>query len=183
MKPHRLGLLAAPLFALLLPQVAKAEIVARVITIHIDQTGKGFEKNMGLSHEARIFYDDSQIDPVSHRVKILHEQHTPMLIPAHPDPVVMPVSNAWLDLGATPYRYHLAASPGLQCLANGKTMFDAYTIVFDENTHRMTIRSQATGELELSGQYVVGDAVQSGPKIQAVINDTAPASPYPPRCP
>jgi len=46
MKHRRLNLLAVPLLAFGVVTTAHAEIVARMITIHIDQTGVGFEKNM-----------------------------------------------------------------------------------------------------------------------------------------
>jgi hypothetical protein len=182
MQAVRCGLCALPLAAVF-ATAAQADIVARVITIHIDQVGLTHQSDLGKTHEARILYDDAQIDPSTHRVKILHEQHTPMLIPAHPDAVIMPVANARLDLGSKPYRYHRAASPGVACRPDGKPMFGAYTIVFDENTHRMTIRNQQTGALELSGPYVVGDTVLTGPAIQSVIKDSPKASPYPPSCP
>jgi hypothetical protein len=162
---------------------AHSEIVARDIHIIIDKTNDENKGFMGQDHEARAFYDDAQVDPATHRVKILHEQHTPMLIPKHPDPNIMPVGNAWLDLGSTPIRYHFAASPGVECLPGGKTMWKPYAILFDENSHRMTIRNQETGEVELSGLYTVEDKVLRGPEIQAVITDTPAPSPYPPSCP
>ncbi len=162
---------------------AQAAIVARTVHVIIDQVGPTHTSDMGKDHEARIFYDDATVDPITHRVKILHEQHTPMMIPKHPDPVVMPVANAWLDLGSKPLRYHLAASPGVECLPGNRAMWKPYAIVFDEDTHRMTIRTQETGELELSGKYSVEDKVQAGPEIDAVIKDAPAPSSYPPRCP
>lgn len=170
-----LGILAYPL-------AGQARIVARMVSIKIDQTDKENAHWMGATHEARIFYDDAQIDPKTGRVKILHEQHTPMLIPKFPDPVVMPVGNGWLDLRANPVLYHFAASPGPSCLPNGKPMFTAYTVLFDEHTQRMTIRNQLTGELELAGHYVVSPQIQSGPQIESVITAAPPPSPYPPAC-
>lgn len=180
---RKLFLVMAAFGAAAAAPAAQAAIVARTIHVIIDQAGPTHGSDMGKDHEARVFYDDSMIDPVTHRVKILHEQHTPMMIPKHPDPVVMPVANAWLDLGSKPYRYHLAASPGVECIAGGRTLWKPYSIVFDENTHRMTIRTQATGDLELSGKYEVEERVQSGPEIEAVIKDAPSPSSYPPRCP
>ncbi len=175
-------ILAAAVLASLGAGHAEAKIVARMVKIYIDQTDKNNAQWIGKVHEARIFYDDSQADPRTHRVKILHEQHTPMMIPKHPDPVVMPVGNGWIDLESNPVRYHFAASPGLACLPNGKAMFEAYTVLFDENTLRMTIRNQQTGELELSGHYVVSPEILSGPDIESVITDAPPPLPYPPEC-
>ena len=162
---------------------AHAEIVARMVVIHMDETGPTQTKMKGIVHTARIIYDDSMVDPVSHRVKILLQQHTDRFLPAHPDEVLMPMGNAWLDLGSKPYRYHYAASPGLECGPSGKPMGDAYTVVFDDKTERMTIRNQATGELILSGPYVVSDEVTRGPAIEDAVTKAPPVSPYPPRCP
>ena len=149
---------------------ADAKIVARDIKIVMDQTSPDHKEDLGKTHEARIYYDDSTIDPVTHRVRILHQQHTPMLIPKHPDPAVMPVANAWLDLSSQPYRYHMAASPALPQLPPGmKPMWEPYAILFDETTQRMTIRKQSDGSLELSGRYTVGAEVLSGPEIEAVV--------------
>jgi hypothetical protein len=149
---------------------ADARIVARDIQIVMDQVSPDHQSDLGKTHEARIYYDDSTIDPVTHRVKILHQQHTPMLIPKHPDPAVMPVANAWLDLSSQPYRYHMAASPALPPLPPGmKAMWEPYAILFDETNGRMTIRKQSDGSLELSGKYTVSAEVLSGPEIEAVI--------------
>lgn len=154
---------------------AEAKIVARDIAIVIDQVSPEHKSDLGTIHEARIFYDDSKIDPVTHRVKILHQQHTPMYIPKHPDPAVMPVTNAWLDLSAEPYRYHYAASPALPEMPPGMKLWDPYAVVFDENSRRMTIRKQSDGSLELSGIYTVSTKVLSGPAIEAVILDVPPS--------
>jgi len=149
---------------------AEAKIVARDIKIVMDKTSPDHKADLGKTHEARIYYDDSTIDPVTHRVKILHQQHTPMRIPKHPDPAVMPVANAWLDLSSEPYSYHMAASPALPDMPPGmKAPWAPYAILFDENSHRMTIRRQSDGVLELSGKYTVGTEVLSGPEIEAVI--------------
>ncbi|MBC2664167.1 hypothetical protein H7F51_01400 [Novosphingobium flavum] len=147
-----------------------AKIVARDIKILMDASDPSHAADVGKTHEARIYYDDSKIDPVSHRVPILHQQHTPMLIPAHPDAAEMPVGNAWLDLGSKPYRYHMAASPAVRLRPDGKPAWAPYAILFDEDTQRMTIRRQSDGGLELSGKYIVGEEEMSGPQVDWVIN-------------
>jgi hypothetical protein len=162
--------------AMAAPQ-AQAKIVARDILIHMDQADPSHHEDVGKVHEARIFYDDAQIDPVTHRVPILHQQHTPMHIPFHPDAAEMPVGNAWLDLSHKPYTYHMAASPAVRLKPDGTPMWSPYAILFDEQSHRMTIRRQSDGGLELSGPYVVGDEVLSGPDIDWVINGKGPPAP------
>jgi hypothetical protein len=146
-----------------------AKIVALDIDIVLDKVSPE-EKGMavGAHHNCRIFYDDSTIDPATHRVRVLHEQHTPMLIPKHLDPLQEPMSNAWLDLSSKPYRYHYAASPG-----GGNWPFP-YAIVFDETTLRMTIRKQSDGSLLLSGPYSIDPTPITGPEIDAVVASSEP---------
>lgn len=151
-----------------------AEIVARDISIVMDRSDPSHAGDVGKTHEARIFYDTSKIDPKTQRVPILHQQHTPMLIPFHPDPAVMPVANAWLDLSSKPYRYHMAASPAVEPLPNGKLPWEPYAILFDAETQRMAIRRQSDGALELGGKYTVSDAVLRGPEVDFVINGKGP---------
>jgi len=149
---------------------AEAKVVALDIDIVLDQVSPE-EKGMtaGMHHNCRIFYDDSTIDAATHRVRVLHEQHTPMLIPKHLDPLQEPMSNAWLDLSAKPYRYHYAASPG-----GGNWPFP-YTILFDEKAMRMTIRKQSDGSLLLSGPYTIDPAPITGPEIDAAVATSDPA--------
>lgn len=153
---------------------ACAKIVARDVQIVMDQADPSHAADVGKVHEARIYYDDAMIDPVTHRVPILHQQHTPMLIPFHPDPATMPVGNAWLDLSSKPYAYHMAASPAVQARPDGSLPWQPYAIVFDEKTQRMTIRRQSDGSLELSGKYVVGEEALSGPDVDWVIYGKGP---------
>jgi len=168
------SLLAVITAAILAAPQAQAKIVARDIFIHMDQADPSHKEDVGKIHEARIFYDDATIDPVTHHVAILHQQHTPMHIPFHPDAAEMPVSNAWLDLGHKPYTYHMAASPAVRLKPDGTQMWKPYAILFDEQSHRMTIRRQSDGGLELSGPYTVSDEVLSGPEIDWVITGKGP---------
>jgi hypothetical protein len=172
--PLKAAVALSPLLLLSLSVgAAHARIVARDIAITMDQTNAENAAQKGKVHEARIFYDDAKIDPVTKRVAILHQQHTPMLIPYHPDPAQMPVANAWLDLSAKPYRYHMAASPAVVPRPDGSLPWPPYAILFDEVSARMTIRKQADGSLELSGPYVVGEPL-SGPEIDWVIYGKGP---------
>lgn len=162
-------LLAAAALCLLGVRVADAKIIALDIDIVLDQVSPE-EPGMkvGMHHKARIYYDDSKIDPATHRVRALHQQHTPMLIPKHLDPEAEPMSNAWLDLSAKPYRYHYAASP-----VGGGWPFP-YAILFDEQAMRMTIRKQSDGSLLLSGPYTIDPTPITGPEIDAVVASSEP---------
>ncbi len=148
---------------------ARGKIVALDIDIAIDQVSpEEAGMRVGQHHEARIYYDISQVDPKTHRVPVIHEQHTPMLIPKHLDPLAEPMSNAWLDMSGPVYRYHYAASP-----VKGPFPF-AYAILFDEQTMRMTIRKQSDGTVLLAGPYTVNTKPITGPDIDAVVASSEP---------
>jgi hypothetical protein len=165
--------LSTAAFVLFGPPLVQAKIIALDIDIVIDQVSPE-EPGMkiGMHHNARIYYDDSKIDGTTRRVCVLHQQHTPMLIPKHLDALAEPMTNAWLDLSAKPYRYHYAASP-----VGGNWPFP-YAILFDEQTMRMTIRKQSDGTLLLSGPFTVNTTPIIGPDVDAVV-----ASSEPPRMP
>jgi hypothetical protein len=146
-------------------------IVALDVEIILDQVAKE-EKGMkaGQRHNARVFYDEAAVDPSSHRVALMHEQHTPMLIPKHLNPAQMPMSNAWLDLSDKDIKYHFAAAPTV-----GFPF--PYFILFDETTHRMTIRRQSDGKLLLAGPYLVKPEKITGTDIDAAVSQYDPAVP------
>ena len=164
------SMLAIPLLMLAGARPAEAKIVALDIDIVLDRVSpEEPAMKVGMHHEARIYYDDSTIDSATHRVRVLHQQHTPMLIPKHLDPGAEPMSNAWLDLSAKPYRYHYAASP-----VSGSWPFP-YAILFDEQAMRMTIRKQSDGSLLLSGPYTINPTPITGPDIDAVVASSEPS--------
>lgn len=148
-----------------------AAIVALDVEIILDQISPD-EKHLsiGQHHEARVYYDDSKIDPATKRVALLHEQHTPALIPKHLNPAQMPMSNAWLDLSGPVIRYHYAAAPTV-------AIPFTYFVLFDENTMRMTIRRQSDGQLLLAGPYTVNPKKITGPEIDAVVASSEPVVP------
>lgn len=158
-------------FGIFLSPTASATIVALDVDIVLDQISPD-EKRLfiGQHHEARVFYDDSKIDPITHRVALLHEQHTPALIPKHLNPAQMPMSNAWLDLSGPEIRYHFAAAPTV-------AIPFTYFILFDENTIRMTIRRQSDGVVLLAGPYKVNPKKITGPVIDAVVATSDPVVP------
>jgi len=150
---------------------AHATIVAMDVEIILDQVAPD-EKQIaiGQHHEARVFFDDTKIDPATHRVALLHEQHTPALIPKHLNPAQMPMSNAWLDFSGPDIRYHYAAAPTVEIPF-------AYFILFDEKTMRMTIRRQSDGVVLLAGPYKVNPKRITGPEIDAVVASSDPPVP------
>jgi hypothetical protein len=151
--------------------VCHAKIVALDVDIVLDQISSDEKMlHLGQHHEARVFYDDAQIDPATHRVALLHEQHTPALIPKHLNPGQMPMSNAWLDFSGPEIRYHYAAAPTV-------AIPFTYFVLFDEKTMRMTIRRQSDGVVLLAGPYKVNPKPITGPEIDAVVASYDPPVP------
>jgi len=151
------------------PVSQPGSIVALDIDITLDQVSPEEPGiTIGQHHEARIYYDKTKIDPKTRRVVVIHQQHTPMLIPKHLNPLQEPMSNAWLDMSGPDYRYHMAASP-----TGGGFPFP-YSILFDEKTMRMTIRKQSDGTMLLSGPYTVSRKELTGPNIDAVVASSDP---------
>ena len=167
--PSRLA--AALYFSMALSGVCHAKIIALDVDIVLDQISSEEKMlHIGQHHEARVFYDDAQIDAVTHRVALLHEQHTPALIPKHLNPGQMPMSNAWLDFSGPAIRYHYAAAPTV-------AIPFTYFVLFDEKTMRMTIRRQSDGVVLLAGPYKVNPKPITGPEIDAVVASYDPPVP------
>jgi len=75
LKPSSWAAAALLMVAALLPVRAPAAIVALDIDLPLDQIAPGRPFKPGDHHRARVFYDDSSIDPATHRVAVLHMQH------------------------------------------------------------------------------------------------------------
>jgi hypothetical protein len=126
-------------------------LVGLRMTVTLDQVNiehaELSHRRVGQVDELRIVYDADSIDPSTHRVKLINFQHLVdgEYMPSEPDPVAMPVADAWLDLGKQPYRLHLRAVT---------TRAEPIVIEADELTQRLTIRSeQNLAEVLLSGPY------------------------------
>jgi hypothetical protein len=153
-------------FGLLLGAAAgssAAHIVALDIDLPLDRIGAGRPFKAGTHHHARVFYDDAKIDPKTHIVRVLHMQHLvdPWgWVPARLDAVAMPMTDAWLDLGERPYRYHYRSA----VVERGEPVL----VDFDEKTRRMSVRLQSDRSLIVSAPYVVGTAPVAGLQPQTV---------------
>ncbi len=141
-----LGLFAAPF---LLANSAQAEPVILAVDVLIDQAAPNAPSHAGQHDRLHLVYDDATVDPATHRVKLLNLQHfiRGAFEPPHPDPVMMPTDDAWLDLSFSPYRLHFRAN-----VVHGMPI----TIIADENTGRLTILSrQAPHAVIESGFYKI----------------------------
>ncbi len=129
--------------------------------VTIDQVAPGERTRVGDHDKIRVVYDDSAIDPKTRRVKLLNMQHFigGRYQPAHPDPVFMPMGDAWLDLSVAPYAMHFRAQ-----VVHGKPIL----IEVNEQTRRLSIRSQDDpGQILLSGLYRIDPRPITGPDAEA----------------
>jgi hypothetical protein len=129
--------------------------------VTLDRVADGERGQIGDVDQLRVVYDANAIDRVTRRVTLINLQHFigGAFNPPHPDPSVMPMNDAWLDLSSTPYRLHYRAA-----VTHGKPIL----IEFDETTRRLSIRSQQTPEQVLvGGPYRFDPAPVKGPEAIA----------------
>jgi len=134
------------------------------IDLPLDQVGTGRAFKPGDHHRARVFFDDEQIDSKTHRVRVLHMQHLvggATWVPARLDAVAMPMTDAWLDLSAKPYRYHYRSA----VIEGGEPVL----VDFDERTRRMSIRLQSDESLIVSAPYAIDSTPVAGLDSQGLM--------------
>jgi hypothetical protein len=134
-------LLACRAWILALLAVSAVHGAARSITmldmtVTLDQAAPDQPGKVGDVDRLRIVFDANDVDPKTHRVKLLNLQHFTggQYVPPAPDPAVMPTNDAWLDMSSIPYRLHYRAS-----VVHGRPII----IDFDEKSRRLTIRPQS----------------------------------------
>jgi hypothetical protein len=126
--------------------------------VTLDQVAEGERSKIGDVDHMRVVYDANALDPLTRRVRLINLQHFTggAFDPPHPDPVMMPMNDAWLDLGSTPYRLHYRAA-----VTHGKPI----VIEFDETTQRLSIRSQQPpAPVLISGPYRFDPTPVAGPE-------------------
>jgi hypothetical protein len=141
-----------------------AHIVALTMFVTLDRIAAEPDgtrsRKVGEVDRIRLTYDADAVDPITHRVRLLNFQHfmNGKYMPPRPDPVMMPVTDSWLDISEVPYRLHFKAA-----VVHG----EAIVIVADENTRRLTIYRQGDpAAVLLSGPYRIGRAPLRRQKIQ-----------------
>jgi hypothetical protein len=118
----------------------------------------------GDHHRARIFYDDTSVNPKTHIVPVIHMQHLMgTWVPALVGDPTMPMGDAWLDLGSKPYRYHYRAPA---------VIGEPVVVEFNDRTRRFTIFKQSDNSLIISAPYVIDPVPVRGISLMVV---TAPA--------
>jgi hypothetical protein len=116
---------------------------------------------VGQVDRLRIIYDPAAVDPSTHRVPLINFQHwvNDHYDPPQPDPVAMPMTEAWLDLGAKPYRMHFRAA-----VVHGSPIL----IEVDEVSRRLTIHPQNNlKSVLISGPYQIDPTPILGARIKS----------------
>jgi hypothetical protein len=129
--------------------------------VTLDQVAAGERSRIGDVDHMRVVYDANAIDPVTRHVKLINLQHFigGAFQPPHPDPGMMPMNDAWLDLGSTPYRLHYRAA-----VTHGKPI----VIEINETSRRLSIRSQQpSAQVLISGLYRIDPAPVTGAEAVA----------------
>jgi hypothetical protein len=127
------------------------ELIMLDVQVTLDQVsperGAAAHTTVGQIDRLRIVYDPAAVDPSTHRVPLLNFQHLVdgRYEPSKPDPIAMPMTDAWLDLSTKPYRMHLKAA-----VVHGSPIL----IEVDEDTRRLTIHPQSDlRSVLISGPY------------------------------
>ena len=130
-----------------------ADIVALHMTVTLDTVGTaqaaGGRRKLGDIDELHLVFNAAVIDKQTKRVKLLNVQHLTLgeYQPVTPDPVAMPVTDAWLDMATVPYRLHFRAAVNHAA---------RILIVANESSRRLTIHPQDRPlDVEISGPYVI----------------------------
>jgi hypothetical protein len=163
-----LALAAAALGAVLAFAAGADSVPARIVMLNMAVTvdfvsaerSKVAPTKVGDIDRLRIVYDADAVDPNTHRVRLLNLQHfiAGHYSPAAPDPKMMPLDDAWLDLGVTPYRLHFRAA-----VVHG----DPIVIDIDEISRRLTIHPQQhPQEVIISGPYAIDSTPITGPEAR-----------------
>jgi hypothetical protein len=164
---HSMRWLAAAAIAVIatLSHGAQAAIVVLNLDMPLDRVApdqRGMK--VGDHHRARIFYDDTSINPKTHRVPVIHMEHwMGRWVPEALGDATMPMPDAWLDLGSKPYRYHYKAAA---------VIGDPVVVEFNDRTRRMTISKQSDMSMLISAPYTIDPTPVPGLSLRVV---TAPA--------
>jgi hypothetical protein len=127
----------------------------------LDQVAAGENSQIGDVDRLRVVYDANAIDPVTKRVGVINLQHLigGIFSPPHPDAVMMPTGDAWLDLSSAPYRLHYRAA-----VTHGKPIL----IDIDDNSRRLSIYpQQQPDQVLISGPYGFDPVALTGPEAIA----------------
>jgi hypothetical protein len=136
--------LAALSLALLLPVAGQAKTVTLSMNVELDQVAPEDQTmyRVGGHDLDRITYDDSTIDPKTHRVKVTSLSH---YIGGHWHPTE-PADASTLDLSAQPYRLNFVSS-----VNHGRLL----VALFEGDTLRMAMLARPDFHVLIAGKYTI----------------------------
>jgi len=131
------------------------------MTVTLDQVSAGAPGKIGDIDQLRVVFDANAVDPVTKRTNLLNMQHftNGNWAPPHRDDVMMPTSDAWLDMSSVPYRLHYRAT-----VQHGEPII----IDADERSGRLSIHPQYDPSSNIeSGRYSIDPTPITGPAADA----------------
>jgi hypothetical protein len=140
---------------------AEPVYVMHEVEIRLDRVAGSEASKVGDVDHVRIVYDRNRVDSKTHRVRLINFQHLVggVYRPPHPDPLFMPMGDAWLDLSKEPYRLHFHAA-----VTHGMPII----IDCDARTRRLTIHPQSDPQaILLSGRYRIDPTPITGAAARA----------------
>ena len=148
--------------------VAHAKDVVLAMDVEVDQVAPEDAKmyRVGGHDLDRVGYDDTQIDPKTHKVKVNYLAH---YIGGHWAPTT-PTEASFLDLSSKPYKLQFSAS-----VTHGRPI----VALFESETQRMAMLSRPDFRMLIAGKYVIDptpltEAQIAAPPPNANSPDTMP---------
>jgi hypothetical protein len=162
-------LLTITAFCVLLPITAvEARIVTLSMDVELDQVAPEDAKmyRVGGHDLDRVTYDDSQIDPVTHHVRVTSLSH---YIGGHWHPTE-PADASTLDLTSKPYRLNFVSA-----VNHGRLL----VALFEGDTYRMAMLARPDFHVLIAGKYTIDptpltDSQIAAPPLGANSPDTMP---------
>ena len=152
---------------------ASAEIVMLNAYTVWDYTIPG-DSYVGELQFEHLVYDSTQVDPVTHRVPLLNQQHK---IFGHYFPARATadehMEGSWLDMSKLPYRYHRWS----------KVKHGVDIVVDATEDGRLSMRKASDLSILVSGHYWIDPTPITGPEATAAGTPAPPGAPAAPEGP
>ena len=136
--------------------LAQAKIVTLSMNVELDQVAPEDAEmyRIGGHDLDRITYDDSMIDPITHRVRVTSLSH---YIAGHWH-ATDPADASTLDLGSKPYRLSFVAS-----VNHGRLL----VALFEADSLRMAMLARPDFHVLIAGKYTIDPTPLTGEQISA----------------
>lgn len=135
---------------------AQAKLVTLSMDVKIDQVAPEDEKmyRIGGYNLDRIAYDDTQVDPKTHKVRIVYLAH----YIAGKWHATEPTETSTLDLSSKPYRLDFTAP-----VNHGRPL----VVLFESATQRMAMLTRPDFRMLIAGKYVIDPTPLTAEQITA----------------